>query len=130
MTENAEKILNEFHNFDDGLLLTFEYSYPTNQPLTARIVAYGKNHSTENQHWEKVEFLATDIEEIKIKIKGNQFNSITTGIRLLKFNNLWCLDIDGNYNFDKDPASLKEIQQYGECYIIASSIKARKLIEL
>ena len=54
-----------------------------------------------------------DVEEFVAKIKGNQFNSISSGVKLLNFEDLWCIDIDGDYSLAGDPSSLDEVREDG-----------------
>lgn len=127
MSDAAKKLLKDFYNFEDGLILSFCFFYPTSMPLSAKVTICGKSPVPEVSDWETIEISATNIQEIKTKVKGNQFNSLTSGVRLIKFGDYWCLDIDGNYAYDKEPATIEEVREYGECYIIAKNIELHKI---
>jgi hypothetical protein len=89
--------------------------------------------SKTEQAWNKVEVVVEEVEELHAKIRGNEFHAICCGVKLLKFGDLWCLDIDGCYTVAGDPptvgdpASLDEVRQDGYLYIIGKSVTAHKL---
>lgn len=71
-----------------------------------------------------------DVEELVAKVKGNQFNSISSGVKLLNFGDLWCIDIDGDYSLAGDPSSLDEVREDGQCYVIGRQVEACELDEV
>jgi hypothetical protein len=123
----AIRILEDFGNFNDGLLESFEYFYRPNSPLAARIVLSGRNFSTPTSEWRTIELLITDVQELHARRSGRQFNSISSGVKLLKFDGLWCVDVDGTYAFAEDPASLNDVRQHGECYVVGKAVVAREI---
>ena len=126
MSQSIEDIFREYHRFDDGLLLSFEYFYRTCAPLSVQIVLHSRSH-IENA-WRKVKIVVGDVQELYAKVEGNRPNSvISLGVKLIKFGDLWCIDINGNYPMLKDPSSLDEVRQYGECYVVGRSVAAHKL---
>jgi hypothetical protein len=124
MLEDAKDLFERFHNFDDGLVLSFQYLYPENEPLTARIIFYSKNHSAFENTWNEVAVTISEVEKLHAIVNGNQFNSICSGVKLIKFGDLWCVDIDGNYPFAEDPKSIDDVYRYGDCYVIGRHVNA------
>jgi hypothetical protein len=116
--------------FDDGLILSFRYFYTSNEPLAAEIVLYARNHKLDGNVWRKVKVVVGDVEEFVAKVKGNQFNSIFSGVKLLNFGDLWCIDIDGDYSLAGDPSSLDEVREDGQCYVIGRQVEACELDEV
>lgn len=116
--------------FDDGLILSFRYFYTSNEPLAAEIVLYARNHKLDGNVWRKVKVVVGDVEELVAKVKGNQFNSIPSGVKLLNFGDLWCIDIDGDYSLAGDPSSLDEVREDGQCYVIGRQVEACELDEV
>lgn len=116
--------------FDDGLILSFRYFYTSNEPLAAEIVLYARNHKLDGNVWRKVKVVVRDVEEFVAKVKGNQFNSIFSGVKLLNFGDLWCIDIDGDYSLAGDPSSLDEVREDGQCYVIGRQVEACELDEV
>lgn len=45
----------------------------------------------------------------------------------MKIDEYWCVDIDGNYALDADPASIDEIRQDGDLYVIGRDIEVYEL---
>jgi|GEM_PF-7103272 len=130
LIEKAKQIFEDYHRFDDGLILSFEYFYAPNEPLAAQIVLYAQNHKLEGNIWRKVKVVVRDVQELVAMVKGNQFNSICSGVKLLNFGDLWCIDIDGNYSLAGDPSSLDEVREDGECYVIGGQVEAYELDEV
>lgn len=124
----ATKILEDYGNFNDGLLRSFEYFYRPNEPLAVRVVFSGRNYATQNSEWRDVEFVVAGVQELYARRNGRQFNSISSGVKLLRFDDLWCLEIDGTYALAEDPASLDEVRQHGECYVVGKTVYAVELV--
>lgn len=116
--------------FDDGLILSFRYFYTSNEPLAAEIFLYARNHKLDGNVWRKVKVVVGDVEELVAKVKGNQFNCISSGVKLLNFGDLWCIDIDGDYSLAGDPSSLDEVREDGQCYVIGRQVEACELDEV
>lgn len=119
MSELAAKILERYNYLDDGLILLFEYFYPPHAKVIVKITFHARNPLADGDVWEIISIEAGDADLIYSNVKGNNFNSILSGVRLLRFGNDWCLDVDGNYSGGEGPNSIDEIRRYGECYIIA-----------
>lgn len=128
--EKAKQIFEDYHRFDDGLILSFEYFYAPNEPLAAQIILHARNHKLEGNVWRKVKVVVKDVQELVAKVKGNQFNSVSSGVKLLNFGDLWCVDIDGDYSLAGDPASLDEVREDGQCYVIGRQVEACELDEV
>jgi hypothetical protein len=88
LIEQAKQIFEDYHRFDDGLILSFEYFYVPDEPLAAQIVLHARNHKLEGNVWRKVKVVVKDVQELVAKLKGNQFNSISSGVKLLHFGDL------------------------------------------
>ena len=116
-----------FNRFEDGLILSFEFYYEPNQPLAATVVLHGRDHSIEGNIWKKIKVTLTGVTELSARVMGNQFSSICSGARLLRFDDLWCIDIDGNYPLDADPSSLEEVRQDGDLYVIGRQIEIQEV---
>ncbi|MCK9812593.1 hypothetical protein M1B35_00125 [Pseudomonas sp. MAFF 302046] len=126
MSESAEKIseiLQAFHRFEDGLLLSFEFNYLPGEKLAAQVLFHARDHRVDGNVWKRVKVVVSGVEELSAKVRGCQFNSICSGVRLLRFDDYWCVDIDGNYALDADPSSVDEIRQDGDLYIIGRDIE-------
>ena len=124
----ATKILEDYGNFNDGLLHSFEYFYRPNEPLAVRMVFSGRNYATQNSEWRDVEFLVADVQELCAKRNGRQFNSISSSVKLLRFDELWCLEMGGTYALAEDPTSLDEVRQHGECYVVGKTVYAAEVV--
>ena len=129
LIEKAKQLFEDYHRFDDGLILSFEYFYVPNEPLAAQIVLYARNHKLDGNVWRKVKVLVRDVQELAARVKGNQFNSISSGVKLLGFGDLWCVDVDGDYSLAGDPASLDEVREDGQCYVIGRQVEVSELEE-
>lgn len=128
--EKAKQIFEDYHRFDDGLILSFEYFYAPNEPLAAQIVLYARNHKLEGNVWRKVKVVVRDVQELAARVKGNQFNSISSGVKLLDFGDLWCVDVDGDYSMAGDPTSLDEVREDGQCYVIGRQVEVCEIDEV
>ncbi len=48
---------------------------------------------------------------------------MASGVRLLSFDELLCVEVDGVYEHDKEPQSIEEIRKYGNCYAIGKDVE-------
>lgn len=48
---------------------------------------------------------------------------MASGVRLLSFDELLCIEVDGVYEHDKEPQTIEEIRQYGTCYAIGEEVE-------
>lgn len=122
MPENLRELLDEYHHFDDGLVVSFGFFYPAGEPPAAQGTFYAKNHSASGDRWDTVTIVVKDIVEVNVRWKGNQPNSICAGVHVIKFDDLWCLDVDGVYGRVEDPKSIEEVRQLGDCYAIGRDV--------
>jgi hypothetical protein len=127
--ERVKQIFTDYHRFDDGLILSFEYYYVPDHPLAAQMIFYARNQRLAGNIWRKVKVVVKDVQEIRAQVNGNQINSICSGVKLLNFGDLWCVDIDSTYSLDKDPSSLEEVRRDGECYVIGRDVEAYEVID-
>jgi len=135
MSQAVENLFKDYGRFDDGWLLSFEYFYTQDEkslpaqplsapPLSARMVLYARNHAEE---WGKVKVVVEDVQELCAKVSGNCISRIICGAKLLKFGNLWCVEVNGCYEADEGPSSLEELREIGDCYVLGKSITAYRL---
>lgn len=122
--EELKKLLSDYHNFDDGLVVSFGFFYPVGEPPAAQALFYAKNHSVPGDRWDTVKIVVKDVTEFKARWKGNQPNSICAGVHLVRFGDLWCIDVDGVYGEVEDPTSIEEVRQIGDCYVIGRDVHA------
>lgn len=111
--ETTKQVFEDYHRFDDGLILWFKYFYLPNEPLMVEMVFHARSHTIEGKVWRKVKVVVRDVQEMQVRVNGNQFNTISSGVKLLQFGSLWCVDIDGTYNIAGDPSSLEEVRKDG-----------------
>ncbi|WP_232442694.1 hypothetical protein, partial [Burkholderia ubonensis] len=93
------------------------------EPPAAQGIFYAKNHSVPGDQWDTVAIVVKDIVEFNARWKGNQPNSICTGVHLVRFGDLWCMDVDGVYGEVEDPKSIEEVRQFGDCYAIGRDVR-------
>ncbi|WP_234387441.1 hypothetical protein, partial [Paracidovorax avenae] len=55
--------------------------------------------------------------------EGGQSSAMASGVRLLSFDELLCVEVDGVYEHDKEPQSIEEIRKYGNCYAIGKDVE-------
>jgi hypothetical protein len=79
----------------------------------------------EGNTWSKVEVEVDQVEELFAKVNGAYSNAICSSVKLLRFGDVWCVDVDGNYNLAGNPGSMDEVRQFGECYVTGRSVRAR-----
>lgn len=126
-TSNNIQLFHDYHNFDDGLLVSFTYFYLPDELLTAKIVLHAQNERIGGDTWRHVEIVVRDVQELCARVKGNQFNSISSGVKLLQFGQFWCVDVDGTYLHGKDPTSLEEVRKDGDCYVIGRAVEVNEV---
>ena len=122
MTDIKAKFMTEYHNLDDGLVLSFGFFYPASGNLSVQGLFYAKNHLASSERWDTIKIIVEDVVDLKILWKGNQAHSICTGVHLVKIDDLWCLDVDGIYGDVEAPKSIAEIQNFGDCYAIGKQL--------
>lgn len=122
MAESIIQLMSDYHNFDDGLVMSFGFFYPTREPPAVQGTFYAKNHALPGDQWDTVTIVVRDIVEFHAQWRGNQANSICAGVHVVRFGDLWCLDVDGAYGSLEDPRSIDEVRQYGDCYAIGRGV--------
>lgn len=126
MNENEIRdLLIDYHEFDDGLVMSFGFFYPVRRPLVARAVFYAKNHSVNEDRWDSVVVDVEDVVEFKSMWKGNQANSICAGVHIVNFEGVWCLDVDGVYDDVGNPKSIEDVRNIGDCYVMGKGVSVR-----
>ncbi|MDN2716900.1 hypothetical protein [Janthinobacterium sp. SUN120] len=124
--ERTQQIFAQYHRFDDGTLVSFEQAYGPRGVQSVRIVLYARNHGLEGNIWRKVAITVGDVRELMIKTPGNFINRICCGVKLLRFGDVWCVDVNGTYAHD-EPATLEEVRRDGDCYVIGGTVEAIEL---
>ncbi len=124
--DRTQRIFQHYHRFDDGALVSIEQQYRPGGVQAVRIVLYARNHALEGNVWRQVAVTLGDVRELLIKMPGNFVNRICCGVKLLRFGELWCVDVDGAYAHD-DPTSLDEVRRDGDCYVIGGTVEAIEL---
>ncbi|MDO8050153.1 hypothetical protein O3301_16915 [Janthinobacterium sp. SUN211] len=124
--ERTQQIFAQYHRFDDGALVSFEQAYGPRGVQSVRIVLCARNHELEGNIWRKVAITVGDVRELMMKTPGNFINRICCGVKLLRFGDVWCVDIDGTYAHD-EPATLEEVRRDGDCYVIGGTVEAIEL---
>lgn len=89
--------------------------------MSAKVTFNVRNHSLQSDVWRNVEIKLGDVLDICMKVKKNEIHLISSGVRLFKFGELWCLDIEGKYVGDM-PSSLAQVRKEGIFYVTGRSI--------
>ena len=124
--EKTQRMFEQYHRFDDGMLVSFEQQYRPGGVQAVRIVLYARNHARDGNVWRQVAITVGDVQEVLLRTPGNFVNRICCGVKLLRFGEQWSLDVDGTYAHD-DPASLDEVRRDGDCYVIGGTVEAIEL---
>ena len=121
----AHSILERYGDFCDGAIISSEYIFRSNQGTSAKIVFFAKN--TENQQWKKIAIIMDEVEEMYMKVRSDLINTIVLGVRILEFDDLICIDVDGNYLSTDGPVTLTEVREDGDYYLIGKRVSAEEL---
>ncbi|WP_156894952.1 hypothetical protein [Janthinobacterium sp. 1_2014MBL_MicDiv] len=124
--DRTQQIFEQYHRFDDGSLVSIEQLYQPRGVLSVRIVLHARNHVLVGNVWRRVAITVGEVEEVALKTPGNFINRICCGVKLLRFGDLWCVDVDGTYAHD-EPATLDEVRRDGDCYVIGGTVEAVEL---
>lgn len=125
--EKTKKIFDTYNHFLDGLTFSFEYFYNPNEKHAVQMVFYGRDG--DGDIWRKVRVVIKDINEVYAKVKENTFNSLPPRVTLLNFENVWRVEVDGNYAMDKDPTSLEEIRLHGERCTFKKTVETYEILD-
>lgn len=123
---HARDILDKYHDFDDGVMQSFSY---VNNGIgrSASMVMYARDHRNPGNSWRHVELTVDDVSELCTVMQNGQFYPILLGVRILDYGDVICLDVDGNYASTSGPASLDEVRQLGDFYVIGKNVRMREL---
>ena len=124
--DKTQQIFQQYHRFDDGALVSIEQLYQPGGVQAVRIVLYARNHALDGNVWRQVAITVGAVREVLLKTPGNFINRICCGVKLLRFGEVWCVDVDGTYVRD-DPATLEEVRRDGDCYVIGGTVEAIEL---
>lgn len=67
MSKSLSELLNDYHHFDDGLVVSFGFFYPAGEPPAAQGIFYAKNHPAPGDRWDTVTIVVKDIVEINAR---------------------------------------------------------------
>lgn len=123
----AEAIFTQYHRFDDGYLVAFDYACAPDGLTTVEMIFHGKDDHAEGNLWRSVKVTVEDVQELVARWQKGYLNRIICGVKLLRFGELWCVDVDGVYNGVDDPASLEEVRAEGEFYVVGRRVTAQAL---
>ena len=124
--DKTQQIFQQYHRFDDGALVSIEQLYQPGGVQAVRIVLYARNHALDGNVWRQVAITVGEVREVRVRTPGNFINRICCGVKLLRFGDVWCVDVDGTYTHD-DPATLDEVRHDGDCYVIGGTVEAMEL---
>lgn len=125
----SKAIFDKYHRFDDGLIKSMEITYGRDGSVEASFVFYARDHSAASDVWRNVKVRVRKVTEVSLSAQGNQITSICSGVRLLNFDGLWCVEVDGTYAYDKDPTTIDEIRKHGTCYAFGREVEALEIDE-
>lgn len=122
LRELIEKF-DKYHRFDDGMFKYFLSKQSGDGKKNVEMGFYARDHSVSGDVWREVVVRVKNVREVFYSAKGGQSSSITSGVRLLSFDGLLCVEVDGVYDYDKDPQTIDEIRKYGTCYAIGEEVE-------
>lgn len=124
--EDALKLLDDYHRFDDGLLKSFTYSFLRDSSMTVSLEIYARNHAMEGNVWKTVKLVVAQAGEVRSNFSGGETNVICSGVKLLEFDGKLCLEVDGEYG-EHDPVSMEEVRRISPCFIMGETIDIAEL---
>ena len=77
--------------------------------------------------WRNVEIEVEDVDLLFAKVSGNQFHSISNDVKLLRFSEKWCIEINGVYDYAEYPKTLEEILKHGDCYVTGQRLSIKEM---
>ncbi|AZL70628.1 MULTISPECIES: hypothetical protein [Pseudomonas] len=116
--ENEVRLLDEYYGFDDGVLKAFEYFFPKDGDCYVRIELYAQNYEVEGDVWRRVDIFVREVSDVRSTVIPTVIHS---KIKLLRFNEGWCLEVNGD--FGVEPASLSEVKRHSTCYVVGQSVE-------
>jgi hypothetical protein len=128
-TLSAEAIFEKYHRFDDGYLLAFEYQEAVDGTLSFAMTFNGRDNWADGNVWRHVRVVIDDVRELSLSIFSSRIRRIYLSVKLLKFDGLWCVDVNGMYGGAEDPRSLDEVRRDGEFYVLGGHVRAEELPE-
>lgn len=123
--EAARKIFDDYYGFDDGLIKSFEYDFFQADALRVKIEMYARNYALEGDVWRTVRIIIEGVSEVRSVFEAGAFNVICSRVKLLRFDNTWCVEVDGD--FGDIAVSLDAIRKYSTCYVIGERVEVLEL---
>lgn len=128
-TEAVKKIFDDYGRFNDGLVISLGHVRRPNERLSAEMIFHARNQSLDGNVWKNVKIIVKDVEEFHAHVRGNESYSICSGVKLLRFGDVWCIDIDGDYGNNMDPQTMDDIRSFGWCYVTGRTVEVYELDE-
>lgn len=122
MNDLLEKI-EKYHHFVDGMFECIRSHHAGDGSKDVEMVFYAKDHSVSGDVWRNVLVRLKNVQEVFYSAEGGQSSAMASGVRLLSFDELLCVEVDGVYEHDKEPQSIEEIRKYGTCYAIGKDVE-------
>jgi len=130
--EEVRAVIDNYHRFDDGLLLSFEVYYRKGQSLSASLLFFSRNHSLPGDEWRNVTLTVHGVKEVCTLLKSKVPLTgmfICCGVKLLYLEGDLCVDVDGAYDGINHPSSLQELRRDGTFFLIGESVAIREELE-
>ncbi|MDF9618451.1 hypothetical protein P5705_12410 [Pseudomonas entomophila] len=124
--EDACKIIDAYHRFDDGILELFSYVFLRDGSMAVRLELYARNHAAAGDVWRTVRIVVGGAGEVRSNFTGGETNVICSGVKLLELDGVICLDVDGEYGA-RDPVSMDEVRKYSPCYVVGETVEIVEL---
>ncbi|XDF37378.1 hypothetical protein RBH89_10135 [Paracidovorax avenae] len=112
MNDSLEKI-GKYYNFVDEMFECIRSHHAGDGAKDVEMVFYARDHSVSGDVWRNVLLRLKGVREVFYSAKGGQSSVMVSGVRLLSFDELLCIEVDGVYEHDKEPQTIEEIRKYG-----------------
>ena len=122
LNEDAVGLVDGFDRFNDGMINSFNYEFLQDGTLSVSLEFYARDYRREGNVWKRVRVVVDRVDEVRSAFSGGQTNVICSGVKLLRFGEVWCVEVDGDYG-PNDPSSLDEIRMYASCYITGGTVE-------
>ena len=120
--EDAVGLVDGFDRFNDGVMNYFKYEFLGDGTLSVHIEFCARDYRIEGNVWKRGRVIVAHVDEVRSTFSGGQTNVVCSGVKLLKFGEVWCVEVDGDHG-PNDPSSLEEIRKYGSCYITGDTVE-------
>ncbi|AZL75662.1 hypothetical protein [Pseudomonas oryziphila] len=118
VSNDAQKVFDEYYGFDDGVLKAFEYDFSDDGACSIRLELYARNYNLEGNVWRDVEIWVRGVSEVRSTVIPVVINS---KIKLVDLGGGLCLEVNGDFGLDS--MSIENIRRYSFCYVIGRSVE-------